>query len=325
MKYTVRNAKEYAREHLRGIWAAVPTPFTGDLALDEAGFRRNLRHWLVDLEIAGLFVCGKQGEFFSMTISERKRMCELAVAAAREYSSPGGVVMSCSDQNLDTVLELAHHAEAAGADYIVVHSPVLHFGHDVDSTVREYYRYIAQHVGIGIVMWSHPDAGYVMTPQSCARIAAQCSNVVAIKYSVSRPMYAELTAMAGDTLIVSTASEAEWLDNIIELQWRLYLCSAPPVLYQTAVDRRMHEYTQLAFAGRIEEARRVRDSLEPVRQALARSRPPGTPQAQQKYWLELLGQVGGPVRRPLLPLQESERAAIRAALDACGLKMDSRR
>ena len=35
--------------------------------------------------------------------------------------------MSCSDQNLDTVIELAKHAQAIGADYIVVHAPVLHF------------------------------------------------------------------------------------------------------------------------------------------------------------------------------------------------------
>jgi 4-hydroxy-tetrahydrodipicolinate synthase len=132
-------------------------------------------------------------------------------------------------------------------------------------------------------------------------------------------MYAELTYMTRDSLIVSTASEAEWLDNIIELGWRLYLCSIPPILLQTKTDRRMQQYTELAFQGRFEEARRIRDSLDPVRQALAGSRVPGTPHAQQKYWQELLGQVGGPVRRPLLPLVESERATIRRAFEQSGL------
>ena len=308
-----------ARDRLTGIWAAVPTPFTQTLILDELGFRSNLRHWLIDLEVAGLFVCGKQGEFFSMSVGERKRVCELAVAAAREYGIPGGIMMSCSDQNLDTVLELALHAEAVGADYVVIHSPVLHFATDVDSTVREYYRYISERVRLGIVMWSHPDAGYLMSPQTCAQIAAECPNVVAIKYSVPRAMYTELTYLARETLIVSSASEAEWLDNIIELGWTLYLCSVPPILYQTKADRRMKKYTELAFSGRLDEARRVRDSLNPVREALARTRPHGTPHAQQKYWQELLGQVGGPVRRPLLPLTDAERAAIRAAFESCGL------
>jgi 4-hydroxy-tetrahydrodipicolinate synthase len=311
--------KASARDRLNGIWAAVPTPFTQSFAIDEAGFRKNLHHWFVDLRLAGLFVCGKQGEFFSMSVAERKRVCDIAVAAAREYRPSGGIMMSCSDQNLDTVVELARHAEQAGADYIVVHAPMLHFGHNIDTTVREYYRHIASQINIGVVMWSHPDAGYLLSPETCARIAAECRNVVAIKYSVPREMYAELTHMTRDSLIVSTASEAEWLDNIIELGWRLYLCSVPPILLQTKTDRRMQQYTELAFQGRFEEARRVRDSLDPVRQALAGSRAPGTPHAQQKYWQELLGQVGGPVRRPLLPLAESERATIRRAFEQSGV------
>jgi 4-hydroxy-tetrahydrodipicolinate synthase len=313
--------KARARDRLNGIWAAVPTPFTQSLAVDEAGLRENLRHWFVDLGVAGLFICGKQGEFFSMSVAERKRVCDIAVAAAREYRPSGGIMMSCSDQNIDTVIELAKHAEHAGADYIVVHAPVLHFGHHIDTTVREYYRYIASQVKMGVVMWSHPDAGYLLSPETCASIAEECRNVVAIKYSVPRKMYAELTEMTRESLIVSSASEAEWLDNIIELGWRLYLCSIPPILFQTRSDRRMHQYTELAFQGRFEEARRVRDSLEPVRQALAGSRAPGTPHAQQKYWQELLGQVGGPVRRPLLPLEESERVAIRRAFTQSGLSV----
>jgi 4-hydroxy-tetrahydrodipicolinate synthase len=316
--------KARARDRLQGIWAAVPTPFTPSGAIDEAGLRQNLRHWFVDLRIAGLFICGKQGEFFSMSVAERKRVCDIAVAAAREYRPSGGIMMSCSDQNLDTVIDLARHAEHAGADYIVVHAPMLHFGRQVDDTVREYYRHIASQVNIGLVMWSHPDAGYVMSPEICARIAAECCNVVAIKYSVAREMYAELTNMARDSLIVSTSSETEWLDNIIELGWRLYLCSIPPILYQTKTDRRMQQYTELAFQGRFEEARRLRDSLDPVRDAIAVSRTPGTPHAQQKYWQELLGQAGGPVRRPLLPLSESERTAIRHAFAQSGLSSHPR-
>ncbi len=311
--------KALARDRLHGVWAAVPTPFTPSLVIDEAGLRRNLRHWFVDLGIAGLFICGKQGEFFSLSLAERKRVCEIAVAAAREHGATGGIMMSVSDQNLDTVIELARHAEHAGADYIVVHAPMLHFGKDIDTTVREYYRHIASHVNLPVVMWSHPDAGYVLSPETCAAIAAECRNVVAIKYSVPREMYARLSRMASEYLIVSTSSETEWLDNIIELGWRLYLCSIPPILYQTRTDRRMHEYTQLAFQGRFEEARRVRDSLDPVRKAIAHSRAPGTPHAQQKYWQELLGQAGGPVRRPLLQLGESERAAIRHAFGESGL------
>ena len=315
MKYSKRDAKDHAREHMRGIWAAALTPFTPDLAIDDDGFKANMRHWVRDLGIDGLFICGKQGEFFSLSLEERKRTFDLAVEAV---GAEAGTIMSCSDQNMDTVIALARHAQAIGADYIVVHAPVLHFLTDVDDTLYEYYRYICEQVDIGIAMWSHPDSGYLMSPALCARIAG-LPNVVAIKYSVPRDMYARLTEIAGDRLIVSTASEEEWFDNIVELGWRLYLCSTPPYLIQTAADRRMRDYTDLAFAGDIRKARAVRDSLDPVRHALKSTRPGGKPQAHQKYWQELLGQAGGPVRRPLLQLTDDEKAVTKQAFDGCGL------
>jgi 4-hydroxy-tetrahydrodipicolinate synthase len=310
MKYRKNDAKAYARQHLRGIWAATLTPFTATLALDEAGWRRNLRHWCRDLGIAGLFVNGKQGEFASLSIAERKRLAEMAVE-----EKGGGVMVSCSDQSLDTVIELARHAQAIGADYIVVHTPLLYFGAHTDDTLFEYYRHIAEQVELGIALWNQPpDCGYLLEPEACLRIA-ELPNVVAIKYSVPRATYARLTRMAGGRLIVSTSNEEEWLDNIVELGWQVYLCSTPPYLLQTPGDRRMHEYTQLAFQGEVAKARAVRDSLIPVRQALRKTRPPGKAAAHQKYWQELLGQAGGPVRRPLLGLTEAEKAATRAEFE----------
>ncbi len=317
MKYSKTDAKAYAREHFRGVWAATATPFHEDLSLNEAGFRSNLQHWIQTLKLGGLFVSGKQGEFFSMSVAERKRTFELAVEEAHGRC---GVVTSCSDTNLDVVLDLARHSEAIGADYIVVHSPVLHFAHDTEATVYEYYRYLSEQTNIGIALWNHPDCGYLMSPELCARIA-ELPNIVAIKYSVDRAMYKRLTEIAGNKILVSTASEEEWLDNIVELGWRLYLCSTPPFLLQTAVDQRINEYTQLAFDGKHAEARAVRDSLNPARQAFREARPKGTPQAYTKYWMELLGQVGGPVRRPLLGLTEQEKTLAREAFARSGLRL----
>ena len=324
MKYSKAEAREFAREHLRGIWAATPTPFQADFSLDLTGFASNLRFWRDALLVSGFFVGGKQGEYFSMSVAERKALAAAAVEASHGGPRPAGVMISCSDQNMDTVMELGRHAAAHGADYVVVHSPVLHFAHDVDTLVYEYYRYLAEHLPIALVMWSHPDAGYLMSPELCARIAHDFPSVVAIKYSAPRDHYAKLTRIASHELIVSSASEVEWLDNIVELGWQVYLCSVPPLLFQTPLDRRIHEYSRLAWAGNIREARRLRDSLEPVRKALQDSRARGTPHAQQKYWLELLGQAGGPVRRPLLNLTAGEQEQIRRAVDGCGLQLPPR-
>ncbi len=282
--------------------------------------RRNLRHWVDDLGVDGVFVSGKQGEFFSMSLAERKRTFEIAV------DEIGGTqtILSCSDQNLNTVIELAKHAQAIGSDFIVVHAPVLHFLSAQDETLLAYYRAVSEQVDIGIALWSHPDSGYLMSPELCARVA-ELPNIVAIKYSVPREMYVKLTRLAGDRLIVSTASEDEWFDNIVELGWRLYLCSSPPYVYQTALDRRMRDYTDLAFKGDVARAKAVRDSLDPVRDAFKRTRPPEKFHAHSKYWQELLGQAGGAVRPPLLELTDAEKEATQRAFESCGLKVPSLR
>jgi 4-hydroxy-tetrahydrodipicolinate synthase len=316
MKYRRSDAKDYAREHFKGIWAAALTPFSPDMAIDEAGFRANLRHWCGDLGVDGVFVSGKQGEFFSMSLAERKRTFDIAVEELGGHRT----ILSCSDQNMDVVINLAKHAQAIGADYIVVHAPVLHFLHKQDETLYQYYRAISEQVEIGIALWSHPDSGYLMSPELCARIA-EIPNVVAIKYSVPREMYARLTRLAGDKILVSTASEEEWFDNIVELGWQLYLCSSPPYLLQTKIDRRMREYTDLAMRGEVGRAKVVRDSLNPVREAFRRTRPPEKFHSHSKYWQELLGQYGGAVRQPMLELTEAEKDAICRAFDGSGLKL----
>jgi 4-hydroxy-tetrahydrodipicolinate synthase len=317
MKYDRKTAKTHAFAQMRGIWAAALMPFRDDLSIDEDGFRANIDHWITDLGIDGFFIAGKQGEFYAMSVDERKRCFDMAVSACGGRAQ---TIMSCSDQNMDVVIDLARHAQSCGADYIVVHAPILHFTKAQDDTLIRYYETIASKVDIGIALWSHPDSGYLMTPRLCNRLA-DLETVVAIKYSVPRPMYAELTRMAGDRIIVSTASEEEWLENITELGWRLYLCSSPPYLIQTARDRRMRAYTDAAFAGRLDEAQAIRDSLDPVRQALRDTRPAEKPHAHQKFWQGLLGQTGGRTRPPMLELTDREKARTREAFDMCGLSV----
>jgi len=115
MKYDRQNAKAHSRATMRGIWAAANTPFNEDGSIDEGGFRKNVDHWVNDLGIDGLFVAGKQGEFFSMSVDERKRMFDLAVSAVGDKAQ---TIMSCSDQNMDVVIDLAKHAQACGAEVV---------------------------------------------------------------------------------------------------------------------------------------------------------------------------------------------------------------
>ena len=51
MKYSKLDAKDHAREHMRGIWAAALNPMTPDFKVDEAGLRANIDHWIEQIEV----------------------------------------------------------------------------------------------------------------------------------------------------------------------------------------------------------------------------------------------------------------------------------
>ncbi len=157
MAYRRQDAKDWARENMRGVWAAALTPFRPDMSIDEAGLRSNLRHWFNDLGVDGVFIAGKQGEFFALTLEERKLLFRIALEESQRAGTKA--IMSCSDQNMDIVIELAKYAEAIGAESIVVHAPVLHFLKAHDETIYEYYKYISEQVNLGIALWSHPIPG----------------------------------------------------------------------------------------------------------------------------------------------------------------------
>ena len=316
-RYSRHEAKEYARQNLRGLWAATLTPFKSDGSLDEEGYKKNLAHWINDLGIDGLFVGGKMGEYVSMTVEERKFTFKASVEAA---AGKCGILTSCTDQNIDTVVALAKYSQEIGAEYIIVHTPVFFFGMGTDEAVYEYYRHICEQVDIGVVLWNLPkDCGYMLEPPMCLRLA-EIPNVVGIKYSVPRETYAQLTEMSKGKLIVSCSSEPDWYKNMKELGWQVYLCSTPPLLLQTKNDTRMREYTRLAQSGQWDKAKLVRDSLDPVREAFLGCKPAGKHISYQKYWQELLGQAGGPTRRPILQLTDAEKTVVKKAFEQTGLR-----
>ena len=69
MKYRKHEAKEYAKAVLKGVWTALPTIFTEDDRLDEAGNAANLEQCISKLEIAGHYCVGNVGEFWAMTMA----------------------------------------------------------------------------------------------------------------------------------------------------------------------------------------------------------------------------------------------------------------
>ena len=74
---------------LEGITAALVTPYDETENLNETAFGKII-NYLIDSGIHGLFSVGSQGEFFSLTKNEKKRLIEVAIeeASAKAFVMP---------------------------------------------------------------------------------------------------------------------------------------------------------------------------------------------------------------------------------------------
>ena len=110
-------------------------------------------------------------------------------------------------------------------------------------------------------------------------------------------------------------------------RWLLNYC---PHLYQVPGYLPVNDYTRAALAGDLNTATEICRSLNPLRSVLAKWIPGyGSAGgrmaiAEQKFWMECIGMVGGPVRTPCAAMTEEAKKEMRADLEATGLPAKAR-
>jgi 4-hydroxy-tetrahydrodipicolinate synthase len=317
MKYRKHEAKEYAKSVLKGVWTALPTAFTSDDRVDEAGNAANLEHCISRLKLDGHYCIGNVGEFWSMTNEERMRVAEINVDVARGRIP---LIAGCHHQNPYEAAQLAQHARSAGIDFVIILTPYV--AARSDDAVFDYFRFVCERVDIGIVLFN-TEQTYPISARLAKRLA-ELPNICGFKQGVGKmqPTTA-LRDAVGSQMEVSVADEAPFLYNVAVCgdRWLLNYC---PHLYQVAGYTPVNDYYHAALAGDMNRATDICRSLNPLRSVLAKWIPgygSGSRMAiaEQKYWIECLGMVGGPVRAPCAPMTDEARAQLRADLEATGL------
>ena len=320
MNYRKSEAKAAARAQFSGVWAAMTTPFTPDLELDEDGMRRNMRHVTRNLHVEGVFVCGTMGEFWALTHDERKRVVEIAVEEARR----GGckVLAHTLHHSAHETVELTRHAQDVGADFAILMNP--HYPPMSEQTIYEWFEFVASRVDIGLWMFDARFSGYSMSPELIARLA-NIENICGIKLSWGTEHYAKVKALAGDRLVLSDPNESHLLEMIRDYGQQVYQSSQTPYLFQTAQWTPLREYVGLALNKRFDEAAKVAGQLDPLRKLHLKwyrnqwGEHKVIPCAYVKAWSEMLGMAGGPVRPGLPQITDAERAELHADLEQAGI------
>jgi 4-hydroxy-tetrahydrodipicolinate synthase len=324
MKYRKNEAKEYARTVLKGVWTALPYNFTADDRLDEKGIAFNLEHSISQLKIAGHYCSGNVAEFWSLTNEERMRCHEINIETAKGRIP---LIAGCHHQNPYEAVKLAQHAQAIGMDFVIILTPYIAVR--CDDAVYEYYKFVADRVNIGIILFNIPQTYYPISDNLAKRLAT-IPNICGLKMAGGNPQAViSMRESVGDRLVISVADETPWLNNL-SVAGDVWLLNYCPHLYQVPGYLPVHDYTEAAIAGDMNRATRIAREINPLRALHAKwiggyGRPAGpVTAAETKCWMELIGMVGGPVRVPCCEITEETKKQLRADLEATGLPAKAR-
>ncbi|MER6082766.1 dihydrodipicolinate synthase family protein [Streptomyces sp. NPDC001833] len=180
-------AFETQRAALADVVAIPVTPFAVDGSVDQDAHRALLRR-LLDGGIRTLTPNGNTGEFYALTLEERRLVTELTL----DETGDRAVVLVGVGHDVATAVAAARHARAHGAQMVMVHQPV----HPYVSQAGwvDYHRAVAASVPeLGVVPYLR---NAQLSGARLAELADACPNVIGVKYAV--PDAARFAAFARD-------------------------------------------------------------------------------------------------------------------------------
>ena len=150
---------------LKGVCTPACTLFTAHGSIDESAQRAHLDR-LVDAGIHIICICGGTGEFSFLTPDERRRLTEIA---ADQIAGRARLIAHTSAVMTEEAIEYARHAEAAGADCLLVLPPYFE-GPTLEGTYEHYAR-VAESVSTPIMAYNIPvHSGIDLQPNFVSRL-----------------------------------------------------------------------------------------------------------------------------------------------------------
>lgn len=161
---------------LRGVIGAPVTPFTETGAVDLTTLEQ-ICDFLIARGVHGLALPMHTGESLNLTMSERSQLVETAVAAA------GGrvpVLAHVSLPGTDQVIELARHAEKAGAAAVIVVTP--YHWRPPRPALMAHFTAVAQAVSVDVLAYNFPSRlGVGLDADLLADLIGRCGNFAGVK------------------------------------------------------------------------------------------------------------------------------------------------
>jgi 4-hydroxy-tetrahydrodipicolinate synthase len=287
----------------KGSFTALVTPFR-DGKLDEDRFRAFV-DWQIVSGTHGLVPVGTTGESATLSFAEH---CQAVSACVAETKGRVPVIAGAGSNNTREAIELAQHAEAAGADGLLVVTP--YYNKPSQEGMYQHFKAINDTVGIPILIYNIPGRSVVDMSIDTMKRLYELKNIVGVKDATGNLARTALQrhAMGPDFIQLS----GEDMTALALMAHGGHGCIS---VTSNVAPKQCSDMQTACLAGDYKAALAVQDRLTPLHAALFVDPNPAGP----KYALSVLGKMGQELRLPMLPASAAARATIKSAMIHAGL------
>ena len=322
MDYTRASAKEWARETWRGVCNVIMPSFTADLRqLNERGIRHDVRRNIEHGFWGALLVCE-----CGTTVDEYIRFMEIAADEAKKQHN---FLIHGAFDSAEDIVRVAKAGEKIGISGLLLGQPNSFYARSEDE-LYGYLSGVAAQTELAVCLFAtsqmnlgrlHP-SGY---PPNVITRVADIQNVVAIKYEVGRP------GIAGDYQIWKRLKEKRVLFSdpleahsplTVEIFGQQWMGTSNYEYWGGAVP----QYFGLLQKGEFDRAMDIYWRINPARQARVAIQATfaGANFIHRYLWKYqgwLQGYNGGPMRQPVMKLNDAQMRNVREPLLRSGFKI----
>jgi len=288
------------------LLTAMVTPFNADGSINyEAG--ADFADWLLANGSDGLVVEGSTGEAATMDMDEKIKFMQTIVARVNGRAKiVAGAGTNCTASTIDLVKKM----EACGVDGVLVVGP--YYNKPTQEGYYQHFAAVAKATKLPIIVYNVPGrTGGNIAPETVARLAADFSNIVAIKEAAGNvAQTAELYRVLPEDFSIYSGD-----DGLILPFLSVGACGLISVLANVngnILQQLMQAYSE----GRVKDAADLNKVMVLLAKAMfIESNPIPIKAAVTK----VTGIEAGAPRLPLTPISAAAEAKLDAALKAAGM------
>src|SRR5882724_2270168 len=288
----------------KGSIPALVTPMRNG-SLDEEAFRAFV-DWQIREGSTGLVPVGTTGESPTLSHEEHHRIVDICIATAKKRVP---VIAGAGSNSTKEAVELATHAEEAGADAVLVVTP--YYNKPSQRGLYAHFRAVADAINIPLVIYNIPPRSVIdMSVETMTQLFKDCANIVGVKDATANlaRVSSQRQAMGPDFVQLSG-------EDATALGFMAHGGHGCISVTANVAPKLCAEFQAACIAGDYAEALRYQDRLMPLHRALFLEPNP----APTKYALSQLGHMREDVRSPMVTVGPETRAEVDSAMRHAGL------